>query len=181
MQAPHKARPSGRQARPSTGVPALSIKYDVTEDLPSGQSWPPDGADFLVHRLPQRCQHAMAPHHARDEGNVTDTASPRRQRHARFIRWHKTESKAVMTQTRSLTTQNLEIKNIADAARDDAAFEAFLVFKKVTTQSTEKKCRSAANRPRIPRHGSRFGGNTTVNDSRSAASTASPKASMPST
>ncbi len=35
-----------------------------------------------------------------------------------------------MTQTRSLTTQNLEIKNIADAARDDAAFEAFLVFKK---------------------------------------------------
>ncbi len=46
MQAPHKARPSGRQARPSTGVPVLSIKYDVTEDLPDGQAWPPDGDGF---------------------------------------------------------------------------------------------------------------------------------------
>jgi hypothetical protein len=42
---PFTPSPQKTQAR-ADAADALQIAYDLTEDLPNGQPWPPDGADY---------------------------------------------------------------------------------------------------------------------------------------
>ena len=100
----------------------LAIQHQVTEDLPDGQPWPPDGADLWCivkrsHGFTQWRRVALEISHV-------DLAAERRA----LLCGGTTQGKRAMMQ--ELTMQSTEVENIHTAAQEDAGFEKILKFKK---------------------------------------------------
>jgi hypothetical protein len=126
----------------------LAVTYARTENLFSGEPWPPDGSDFWAvvtrdrkHTIWRRITHFPGSSTRRPkvnlvfpgrqtEGATEMTKQAAKQKEMEMTKQSTKGEKEMTKQTNALTPRATEVENIHAAAQEDAGFEKILKFKK---------------------------------------------------